>query len=595
MKKLIIFLLIALIGSPAVPAGADLFAISAAAQTATKKKSGKKKTGSAPSANKKKSAKGSGKAKSGTAASSKPRTAEQVKAAKTQTAKQIKETKKKITLNTRETEKRLNQLNLLEGEIDVCSGSIARLKARADSIGEVSQQLTDSIARLDKHLSDIKAQYVVALKKTQGQRNASGALAFIFSSNSFAQAYRRANSLKQFARWRDRRAGEIAEVRVDLDAKRAHLDSLGAIAARNLRQLNSEYTTLNAKQKETSALVSRLKREGGELKQIMARKQREAASLDQELDRIIAEEAARQERLRREREAKAKAEAERKAKAEAERLAREQKAREEAESQAAKEAEAKAEAARKAEADAKAKAEAAEKKAASDASNKAAKEQAKKDREAARKAEEARKKAEKEAAREKARKGKPVKHKGKNNNPEAASAPGATAPATTGVTPTLKAPKAAGESGVAKGGVKPVKGNFADQKGKLPYPVSGRYTIVKRFGRQQHPTLPHVQINNSGIDLQTAPSTPVMAVFDGEVSAVFPLEGYNNVVVIRHGEYMTVYSNLGSTAVTTGQKVKAGQKLGTVYADPNDDNRSVLHFEIRHLKAKENPELWLRR
>ncbi len=594
MKKLIIFLIIAFLGSPAVPAGEDSFAFAAVAQTASKKKSTKKKTGSAPSANKKKNAKGTGKGKS-SAAAAKPRTAEQVKAAKTQNAKQIKETKQKITLNTRETEKRLNQLNLLEGEIDVCAGSIARLQARADSISGVSQQLADSIARLDKHLADIKKQYVIALKKTQSQRNASGALAFIFSSNSFAQAYRRANSLKQFARWRDRRAGEIAQVRTDLDAKRAHLDSLGAIAARNLSQLNSEYNTLSAKQKETSNLVNKLKREGGELKQIMARKQREAASLDQELDRIIAEEAARQERLRREREAKAKAEAERKAKEEAERLAREQKAQQEAESQAAREAEAKAEAARKAEAEAKAKAEAAEKKAASDAADKAAKEQAKKDREAARKAEEARKKAEKEAAREKARKGKPVKHKGKNNNPEAAPAASSTAPASTGVTPTLKAPKAAGESGVANGAVKPAKGSFADQKGKLPYPVSGRYTIVKRFGRQQHPTLPHVQINNSGIDLQTAPSTPVMAVFDGEISAVFPLEGYNNVVVIRHGEYMTVYSNLGSTSVTTGQKVKAGQKLGTVYADPNDDNRSVLHFEIRHLKAKENPELWLRR
>ena len=58
---------------------------------------------------------------------------------------------------------------------------------------------------------------------------------------------------------------------------------------------------------------------------------------------------------------------------------------------------------------------------------------------------------------------------------------------------------------------------------------------------------------------------------------------------------MTVYANLGSLSVSTGQKVKAGQSIGTVYTDPNDNNRSVLHFEIRNQRQKEDPELWLRR
>ena len=84
-------------------------------------------------------------------------------------------------------------------------------------------------------------------------------------------------------------------------------------------------------------------------------------------------------------------------------------------------------------------------------------------------------------------------------------------------------------------------------------------------------------------------------VFDGEVSAVFRPDGYNNVVVIRHGRYMTVYANLGSLSVSTGPKVKAGQSIGTGYTDPNDNNRSVLHFEIRNQRQKEDPELWLRR
>jgi murein DD-endopeptidase MepM/ murein hydrolase activator NlpD len=118
---------------------------------------------------------------------------------------------------------------------------------------------------------------------------------------------------------------------------------------------------------------------------------------------------------------------------------------------------------------------------------------------------------------------------------------------------------------------------------------------VKRFGRQKHPTVPHIETTNSGIDMQTAPGAAVLAVFDGEVSAVFRPDGYNNVIVIRHGQYMTVYANLGSITVSTGQKVKAGQNLGTVYTDANDGNRSVLHFEIRNRREKEDPELWLKR
>ena len=126
-------------------------------------------------------------------------------------------------------------------------------------------------------------------------------------------------------------------------------------------------------------------------------------------------------------------------------------------------------------------------------------------------------------------------------------------------------------------------------------PVSGKYIIVKKFGRQKHPTLPHVEINNSGIDLQTATSAPVKAVYAGEVSAVFRPEGYNSVVVIRHGTHMTVYANLGSVSVSTGQKVKAGQNIGSVFSDPKDNGRSVLHFEVRDGRKKENPELWLRK
>ena len=111
----------------------------------------------------------------------------------------------------------------------------------------------------------------------------------------------------------------------------------------------------------------------------------------------------------------------------------------------------------------------------------------------------------------------------------------------------------------------------------------------------KHPSLPHVETDNAGIDIQTAPGATVRAVCDGEVSAVFKPEGYNSVVVVRHGRYLTVYANMSNVNVSVHQKVKSGQALGTVHADAADNNRSVLHFEIRNNRVKENPESWLRR
>ena len=86
--------------------------------------------------------------------------------------------------------------------------------------------------------------------------------------------------------------------------------------------------------------------------------------------------------------------------------------------------------------------------------------------------------------------------------------------------------------------------DFASNKGRLPYPVSGRHTIVAAFGEQQHQELKYVRTNNSGIDIQTAPGTDARAVFNGEVTRVFVVPGYNNSVIVRHGNYLTVYSNL---------------------------------------------------
>ncbi len=137
-------------------------------------------------------------------------------------------------------------------------------------------------------------------------------------------------------------------------------------------------------------------------------------------------------------------------------------------------------------------------------------------------------------------------------------------------------------------------GSFESNKGRMPLPVTGRYSIVSHFGLNSHREVSNVKVNNSGIDIQTAPGSSARAVFAGEVSSVFHVNGYQNVVMLRHGNYLTVYAGLDKLAVKKGDKVKAGQELGTIYSDPDDDNRTVLHFEVRRERAKLNPEDWVK-
>lgn len=139
-----------------------------------------------------------------------------------------------------------------------------------------------------------------------------------------------------------------------------------------------------------------------------------------------------------------------------------------------------------------------------------------------------------------------------------------------------------------------LSGSFESNKGRLLFPVSGRYRIVRPFGRQQHPDLPHVVTDNAGIDIETSPGAVARAVFSGKVSAIFRQPGYNTIVMIRHGRYLTVYAGLTDISVRNGQELKQGQSIGKVFADPDDDGRALLHFELRREKEKLNPSAWIK-
>lgn len=136
-----------------------------------------------------------------------------------------------------------------------------------------------------------------------------------------------------------------------------------------------------------------------------------------------------------------------------------------------------------------------------------------------------------------------------------------------------------------------LSGSFEKNKGKLPYPINGSYIIVGRFGRQQHSR--YVETINNGIDLQTKPGAEARAVFDGVVSRVFIVPGYNSSVIIRHGNYLTVYSNLREVYVKAGDAVKTRQSIGKIFTDSENGNLTKMQFQLWKETTKLNPEPWL--
>lgn len=137
--------------------------------------------------------------------------------------------------------------------------------------------------------------------------------------------------------------------------------------------------------------------------------------------------------------------------------------------------------------------------------------------------------------------------------------------------------------------------NFESNKGKLPWPVT-RGTITSEYGKSRHPTLVNVFVQNNGVDISTVKNANVLAVYKGEVTSVINIPGAGKVVIIKHGNYRTVYANLQEVYVTKGSTVDTKTPIGMLL--PNSTGElSVVHFEIHHVEGNEveqlNPNLWI--
>ena len=136
-----------------------------------------------------------------------------------------------------------------------------------------------------------------------------------------------------------------------------------------------------------------------------------------------------------------------------------------------------------------------------------------------------------------------------------------------------------------------IAGGFEANKGRLPWPVE-RGMISGHYGKQQHPVYSQVMMDNKGIYIQTTAGMKARAVYKGEVTSCFMVGG-TYAVIVQHGNYRSVYSNLSKLSVKQGDKVDTKQTIGTIFTDPEQDQKTELYFQIYKDRNILNPELWI--
>jgi septal ring factor EnvC (AmiA/AmiB activator) len=470
--------------------------------------------------------------------------------------KEIKETSRKLQQNTAKTNQSLNQLNTIAAEIEMQQRTITTLSGQMVGINQQLGFLGDSIRATQRRLAVLRSSYAKAVRSVQAHSTPFDRLLFLFSANSFHEAYRRMLYMRQFSKWREKQVNEIKAIQARLGVQYAQVRNLQSQKVGNLNKQNTAQLTLLQKKKEQAQTVADLKRQGSQLQVILAEKKRKAQALDNELDRLIAEE----ERKAAER---ARAEEQRRQAEERQRLEAQQKLAEQQ----------RAEAQRQAELERQRQQQLAQQQALQQQRQQRQQQQLQTNKQ--------------QASRAKTR-----------TKPNVVVAPPKVnvAPPVIAKAPTPPPPPSHPSGGYQMDNAeRNLSGNFESNKGRLLFPVGGsNCRIVRHFGRQRHPELSHVEMNNGGIDIETSPGAVARAVFYGKVSAVFRQDGFNTVVMVRHGNYLTIYVNLSEIFVHTGEIVKANQVIGKIFSDPEDGNRTILHFEVRKERAKLNPEEWVR-
>ena len=365
---------------------------------------------------------------------------------------EIKQINSLLFKNTKKEKSLLSQVENLEVKISVRSNLIRvnnqQVKLLTNQIN-VNQR---NITNLREELKVLKKDYAEMIQKSYKSKSSQNRLMFLFSSESFLQAFKRVQYMKQYANFRKKQGEEIVKKTNTLQSfnktlleERAQKDAL-------VEENRMVEERLQQERKSQQTLIQGLKRKSRQLGSEIRQKQRKAAAIDREIERLIREAIA--------------------------------------------------------------------------ASNKAA---------------------------------------GKKSTKAFALTPEA----------------------------KKLAANFIANKGKLPWPVENGI-VIQRFGTQPHPVVKTTMIKSNGVTIATSPKSEARAVFKGEVMTILSFKGSNPTILIKHGNFITTYKNMGKVYVKKGDRVEAKQSIGEIFTHPQT-GKTTLQFSVFNELKPQNPKSWIYR
>jgi murein hydrolase activator len=417
-----------------------------------------------------------------------------------QSKRELEKRKKRINDEIREINQMLGQTKAnKKSSMGALLSLNLKLQKRQELINTINAQIGSlegdirssetQISQLQKNLQKLKEEYARMIVYSQRNQDTYTTLMFLFSAESFNQAYARLRYIQQYSEFRRKQALEIAATQEKLMQKLGELKEQRTEKADLLGHEQKEKRVLSAEKNEQEQVLTDLQKKEKELKTELERKKEDAARLQLAIRKLIEDEIRRKTEER----------------------------------------------------------------------------------------EKARKKAEAEKARLAALK---AKENEKNKKPK-------TRPVPEPKTPEKSEPAIPELSDEAVA----LSTDFANNRGKLPWPVA-KGVICETYGEHEHPAIKGFMMFNNGVDICATKGSQARAVFDGEVTgiAVSPMGG--NLVIIRHGEYLSVYTNLEEVLVKTGQKVGVRQAIGTVLFD-EDEGKSAMNLQIWKGQKTMDPSGWL--
>ncbi|MDR1877192.1 MAG: peptidoglycan DD-metalloendopeptidase family protein [Flavobacteriaceae bacterium] len=470
---------------------------------------------------------------------------------------EITELNKALVASKNESKTSIIYIANLNKKIDIRAKLISNIRKESKVLDDEIYLSQLEINKLRRELKKLREDYADVLIRSYKNKSIQNKILFILSSDNIAQAFRRIKYLQKYSEYQDKKVAEINDKQQEILhtielREKAKKDKLDVLA-----QQQAQKDQLDAEKREKEIIVEQYIKEQGNLASQIRQKQTQRQALEKQVQAIIVEEL---------RIVKAKEAEERRRAEEAERARKKT-----IEEERAKKALGAQQAAERLAAE---KTATAQKAAREALAAKTAAERETSDKEAAKRAEETRKAAEKAAAERVAA------NKLAVQKAEAAKIAEEKA---------IAKKEEIGASATITTSAETLSKSFEANKKSLPWPVLG--TVVSEFGRTPHPVVPNIYVEHQGVEIATSAGNLAKAVFSGTVSRILVVPGGGKAVLINHGNYFTLYTNLSTVIVSVGDKINSGQSLGKIYTD--DSNITLLGFQVWKGTVPQNPANWL--